>query len=290
MSISRRLLAALSVVLAAGVGSASAPVAADDAPGGDANAAVAVNTNDGASVFRLAFSIRKVSNGVVDQTNEAYALASCADCQTVALAFQVVFVRGDSDVATPVNRAVAYNDQCVECLTYASATQIVLGVDGPVRFTAAGRQRLNALEKSLRALEGRIAELDPAQLHAEVTAAKAELVSILQTQVVVKSPGDEGDDDEGDDDAPQEGATTTAPPAGGSATTTTLGQGSPSTSTGGATASTSAPTSSTTATTSEASTSSTPTTTTSTSSPSTTSTVSSPTSAGTVTTTTAGGR
>ena len=158
--------------------------AADDFSGGNDNAAVAVNTEDGASVFRLAFSVRMVANGVVDQTNSAYALASCTDCQTVALAFQVVLVWGDPNVAVPHNRALAYNDQCVECVTYASATQIVLGFDGPVRFTDEGRRRLRALYELLSGLEERAGDLTVAQLHAEVTAAKAELLDILSTQLV----------------------------------------------------------------------------------------------------------
>ena len=77
------------------------PAGADDLPGGGDNAAVAVNTEDGASVFRLAFSIRQVAGGVVDETNSAYALASCVDCQTVALAFQVVLVWGGAQVVVP---------------------------------------------------------------------------------------------------------------------------------------------------------------------------------------------
>jgi putative peptide zinc metalloprotease protein len=167
------------------IGLAAAPAAAqDDAPGGDDNAAVAVNTQDGGSVFRLAFSIRQVSNGVVDQTNAAYALASCTDCQTVALAFQVVLVRGDADVVVPENTAVAYNEACVECLTYASATQIVLGVDGPVHLTADGRQRLAELYRSLRDLEEQVATMSVADLHGAVTAAKEELIAILSEELV----------------------------------------------------------------------------------------------------------
>ena len=182
----RRALASalVAIVLLAG-----APAAGAQERTGDDNVAVAVNTQDGASVFRLAFSIRRVANGVVDQTNTAVALASCADCQTVALAFQVVLVRGDADVATPENLALAFNQQCVECVTYASATQIVLGFDGNVRFTSDGYRRLTALQKTLRELEDRAPELSLVQLNAEVQAAKAELLDILANQTVEQEPG-----------------------------------------------------------------------------------------------------
>ena len=182
----RRLPAVLVLVLSAlsALALSAAPAGADDAPGGGDNAAVAVNTDDGASLFRLAFSVRIVANGVVDETNSAYALASCTDCQTVALAFQVVLVTNNANVVVPENTAVAYNDQCVECVTYASATQIVLGFDGPVRFTSDGRRRLAALYKSLRDLEDGVGQLSLVELNAAVGAAKAELVAILQEELV----------------------------------------------------------------------------------------------------------
>ena len=182
----RRPLAALSILLAT-VLALPTPAVADDAPGGDANAALAQNTTDGSTVVRTAFSIRKVNDGVVDQSNEAYALASCTACRTVAVAMQVVLVRGSAHYVKPVNRAGALNDKCSTCLTYASATQVVLGVDGPVRFTSDGRRRLAALATALRNLEQQVPTMGAAQLHAAVSAMKAELVSILATQLVVKT-------------------------------------------------------------------------------------------------------
>jgi putative peptide zinc metalloprotease protein len=200
----------------------AAPAAADDD-----NTAVAVNTEDGASVFRLAFSVRHVANGVIDETNSAYALASCTDCQTIALAFQVVLAHGDVDVAVPENRAVAYNDQCVECVTYASAMQIVLGFDGPVRFTAEGQRRLAALHKTLRQLEERAATLTVTQLNAEVQAAKAELVAILEQELVKIETGPAEDRDEdtsgdvGAENVESEPSTTSSTGPAGATTTST---------------------------------------------------------------------
>ena len=51
----------------------------------DDTAAVAVNTKDGSSVFRLAFSIKKVAGDVVDNANAAVAYSSCESCRTIAL-------------------------------------------------------------------------------------------------------------------------------------------------------------------------------------------------------------
>ncbi len=69
-------------------------------------------------------------------TNEAYAFASCENCAAVAVAFQVVFVVGDSDVVAPQNLAGAVNYDCVNCLTYALAQQLVVTLDGPLSAEA----------------------------------------------------------------------------------------------------------------------------------------------------------
>jgi putative peptide zinc metalloprotease protein len=160
---------------------------------GDDNTAVAVNEADGSSIFDLAFSIRKVNDGVVDQTNTAVAYASCSDCQTVALAFQVVLVYGDVPVVTPENRSLAVNNECAECLTFASATQLVIGVDGPSRLTADGVHRLVALRHTLRALEDRVAQLSPAELAAEVSAVERELLTIFTDELVPAHPPSDRD-------------------------------------------------------------------------------------------------
>ncbi len=188
--------------------------------GSDVNQAIAVNTEDGASLFRLAFSVRTVADGVVDQENAAVALASCVDCRTVALAFQIVLVTGGADVVVPINEAVAYNDQCTECLTFASATQIVVGVDGPVRLTGDGMRQLVELHAKLRQLERDLPRLTAADLVAEVSAIESALITILDTELVPIGPRS-GDGDGGDDDGDRSGdSPPTTVPAGTSTTAT----------------------------------------------------------------------
>lgn len=158
---------------------------------GDRNVAVAVNGQDGASIFRLAFSVRFVGDGVLDQTNAAIALASCTDCRTIALAFQLLLVIGDTDVAVPQNVALARNTACESCFTFASATQLILGFDSSVRLTDEGQRRLDELQRSLASLEQRAASLDAEALAAEVAAAKAELLDIVEDEVVDVEPAEE---------------------------------------------------------------------------------------------------
>lgn len=213
----RRLVPAVLAVILLG----SATAAAQD------SVAVAVNTRDGASLFRLAFHITRVMGDVVDQGNAAVAASSCSECQTVALAFQVVLVMGDAETITPTNLAIAYNQDCLSCTTYASATQLVLGTDGVVRFTPEGNRRLAELRQRLNRL--RTEELTIEQLNAEVEAVQAELRDILATELLP---------------AGQPTTTTTTAAAGTSTTSPPAGdtEGSPAT-----TSTTRAPTSSTTA-------------------------------------------
>src|SRR3954468_13406266 len=100
----RRLALVALFALAIPVGLAPAAALAQD------NSAVAINTKDDSSLFKLAFSIKEVGGEVVDQTNAAVAYASCKECQTVAIAIQVLIVTTESpDVLTPTNLAVAVN-------------------------------------------------------------------------------------------------------------------------------------------------------------------------------------
>ena len=66
-------------LVAAGFGGfrADAAAAQDDGNAGGDNAAVAINTRDGSSLFRLAFKIRRVAGDIVDNQNAAVAYARC---------------------------------------------------------------------------------------------------------------------------------------------------------------------------------------------------------------------
>ena len=95
--------------------------------------ALAVNTTDDTVVYDLAFAMIWVDGDEpVTNTNEAYAAASCENCAAVAVSFQVVLIVGDADTVVPANLATAVNYNCVQCLTYALASQLVVTLDGPL--------------------------------------------------------------------------------------------------------------------------------------------------------------
>lgn len=177
---------------------ASAPAAAD---GGDTTA-VAINTRDGASVFRLAFQIRRIATGAIDQQNAAVAYASCTECQTVALAFQVVLAMGDTSVVTPENYAIAVNQDCSDCTTLAAAYQFVLGTNGAVRFTPDGSRALAELR--LRLLQLRDADLTPDEFLAELDAIAAELARILDEELLAAGAESTTSQEAEEDVAPSE--------------------------------------------------------------------------------------
>lgn len=166
-------------------------------PAGD-NAAVAVNTVDGSSIFELAFSIHEVTGDAVTNQNVAVAYASCVDCQTVAIAIQIVLVFSSPETVTPVNVAAAVNEQCTSCTTFAAAYQWVLGTGGPVELSEDGEERLEELQERLEEL-GEEGPLSPEELQAILDEVVAEISDILATELV-PIEGDDDDDDEGGDD------------------------------------------------------------------------------------------
>ncbi|MCV0403878.1 MAG: PT domain-containing protein [Chloroflexi bacterium] len=94
------------------------------------NQALAVNTTDGSVQYDVAVAMVWVTgDDPVLNTNEAYAFASCADCVTVAVAFQVVVIVGSADVIIPQNLSAAVNYECFECITAAVASQLVVTID-----------------------------------------------------------------------------------------------------------------------------------------------------------------
>jgi putative peptide zinc metalloprotease protein len=189
--------AVVALALALGVGWASPASAAvaGTAPtatvaAGD-NTAVAVNTKDGSSVFRFAFKISRVMGETVQNTNAAIAYASCTDCQTVAVAIQVVLVSGSPTTYTPTNEAIAINDQCNLCDTLASAYQFVLQGSGPMHFTPNGQHALADLKRQMEAL--RHSTLSGTEIQAKLDDLTAQLRTILSTDLVSGPPPRDAD-------------------------------------------------------------------------------------------------
>lgn len=177
MTSSRRLALILTTILvAAGLGAvAPAQARAQD------NAAVAVNLEDGAELLRFAFKVVRANQEVVDQSNAAVAYASCEECRTIAVAFQVVLVMSDPEIATPENVALAVNYECTACETLASAYQFVYSVPEGFHFSAEARREIARIRKALRELIQSGRPVDAMQ--AEIDALADELRAIIRHEI-----------------------------------------------------------------------------------------------------------
>ncbi len=175
----RRLLAALvALVLLAG---GAAGAVAGDALGQDTSA-VAVNTTDNSSVFRLAFSVKRVASDTVTNQNAAVAYASCTSCQTVAISIQILLITGQPSVFAPENVAIAINQNCTLCDTMAAAYQFAVGIGTKLKFTPDGRKALNDIRKQLKDLKN--SGLTGPAIAARVDGLMKQLSQVLSTQLI----------------------------------------------------------------------------------------------------------
>ena len=178
----RRFLTIL-LVAAFGLGLGAAGPSASYA--GD-NVAIAVNTKDGTTVFKVAFAIRHVMSDVVDDANAAVAYNACTECASVAIAFEIVLVASDPSVVTPTNIAIAFNESCQTCVAIAEAYQFVLGTGGIVHFDAEGNRILSEIRRELHSL--RKEDLTLEQLQARLDAIAARMADVLANHLVPVGP------------------------------------------------------------------------------------------------------
>lgn len=154
---------------------------------GNDNTAVATNTKDDSSVFKFAFKVSHAAGGTVDAGNAAVAESSCSYCQTVAVAIQVVLVSGTTNTYTPTNLAIAYNQDCNECVTLADAFQFVFGTGpSPAHLTAEGNRRLAEIRQQYEQL--RQSGLPPDQLQARISELAQEVYQVYSTDLVPAGP------------------------------------------------------------------------------------------------------
>lgn len=184
------------LVLALALSPAAPALAAGD------NAAIAINNEDGSSLFRFAFDVHRTMNSVIDETNIAVAYASCEGCQTVAVAIQIVLVSSNPDSVVPENVAISINEECVSCETMASAYQFVVGTGGKTKLDKEGRKQIKAIRKAFYDLakDAEAGGLTNAQIEARLIPLVDQIKRVLATNVVpIDAPEEESDGEEGQD-------------------------------------------------------------------------------------------
>ena len=125
----------------------------------------------------LAVSWAIVTATRVEENNEAWALASCTNCATRAVAYQVLMTLPGAEVIAPVNAAVAANYECRSCLTEAIAVQLVVSVTGipSVEAQALIEQAMAKVE----ALDVQLRTLSAGQIYTILQASQLEIMQIL---------------------------------------------------------------------------------------------------------------
>jgi hypothetical protein len=151
------------------------------------------NHRDDRARTRLAFDVEQTRADTVIARNTATAYASCTDCRTVAVAFQVVLAGGSPTTVDVGNLSQALNEDCTNCRTTALAYQFVVQGDGRIGLSWRGRWQLYEVDAALSRLL-RSARRHPEQANDELEQQVADLAKrvndILQTEV--RTDGDPG--------------------------------------------------------------------------------------------------
>ena len=182
-------------------------------PEGEDSQALAVATEDGSVVYDVAFALVWAEGGTVDTTNEAYAFASCDGCSAVAVGFQVVLVVGQADVVVPQNLAAAANYNCIHCLTYALASQLVITLEGPL--SEEGQARLEELWQEIVAFAEGIRGVPLDELQQRLDGYRAEIAGIIRSDPSAGAGAADEATDAEQTGEPADPEATTAPEDGG---------------------------------------------------------------------------
>ena len=117
------------------------------------------NYQDGRMRVRGRVRLVHVHGPSAAPVNAAYALASCTDCQTFAVALEIALVSPNITDARPKNHAVARNVDCTRCATVARALQYVVTVDDPEQVPDNIQRLLHDMEREIDAV-GRERNID----------------------------------------------------------------------------------------------------------------------------------
>ena len=183
-------------------------------PGAGDNQALAANTTDNTVTYDVAFALVWIEDdSPALNRNEAYAFASCTRCAAVAVGFQVVLVTGENHVAAPQNISAAVNYNCVNCLTYALATQLFVTLDGPL--SAAGTKQLNALWEEIAEFGSDIASVPLGEIRERLTAYERQILDIIEADESARGESGQDDVETAGEEAPTDGASPQGDPAAG---------------------------------------------------------------------------
>lgn len=169
------------------------------------------NTDNGRFLARSSAVLDRIGGSTVDPQNEAYAEATCTDCQTIAVALQVAVYRRNAPVVTPTNVAVALNTKCTRCVTVALAYQYVIPStddDDDPEVPERVRRLIRELDRELKYFHQfeRVSQIDTKEAERRLNAI-VETYADLKTYLTIKR------DEKKDDDRPSPSPSTSPSPA-----------------------------------------------------------------------------
>jgi hypothetical protein len=147
----RRTLTALTAALALATGGfLAAGAEAEDSGTGPDQVIWAKTTGTNATDLLSGVQVGRYKGDNLQSTNVARADSTdCTGCRTVAVAVQAVLVKGNPQTQEPKNFAIALNENCVSCTTYAFAYQYVVATEERTVLTYRGRERVATLREQI---------------------------------------------------------------------------------------------------------------------------------------------
>lgn len=175
----RRLATVVSIV--ASLSLSGAPRALADEARGD-NIVSVHNDSDGSVRTRATTSVAQNPGPSVLNANEAFAYASCTDCRTVAAAVQVLVVEGPTSDYEPANVAVALNENCLRCQTFAFARQVVLTPGLHIEIGDDAEEQIGFIQSRIRSAAA-ASSVPFEELTAQLDDLTEQLVSVVQGEI-----------------------------------------------------------------------------------------------------------
>ncbi len=144
--------AVLGIIMSIGALGGPAGASPDTPARGGDNYVIVHNLDDGATRARSRVVVGHNRTDTIDNENYAEAYSSCTNCRTVAAAIQVILVEGNPATWAPQNAAVALNENCHFCQTFAVARQFVISTDRQVTLSDEAQERIDELSDQVSKL------------------------------------------------------------------------------------------------------------------------------------------
>ena len=164
------------------------------------NQVMADNSENNRFLARASIKFRKLKSSDIAPVNIAFAQGRCTDCQTIAVAVQVIVYKKGATNIQPQNVALAANVGCTRCVTIARAIQYVIPVDDLDNVPDNVKRLVHRLDQELHYFEQvrSINELNSDEAASRLQAAVNEFSELHQYMVdmMTKKTG-ENDEDPG---------------------------------------------------------------------------------------------